>query len=433
MRAVAGLSGTQWRIVLAAWMGWLLDGYVSIAYALAASIISPLFFPELSPLAGLIATYMGFAVNGVARPLGSALFGNYLGDRLGRRTMLVVTVMGFSILGASISLLPTYAQAGLLAPILLFAALFAEGLFAGAEYGGGAALSMESVPPGRRGIVGSFVQSGFGTGYFVVALAFSALSVHFGPLMSTVGWRVLFATSIVPGLVALAMRYTVPESPVFEDMRRAGQVERVPLGRLIRESWRDLSAALMITTGLLAVNGITFSLYPTILTRYAGVGEAEMGLMVALVNLISLVGVWSGGAVLSYVVWRRRLAILAYAIAFAAIIYPTSMAVLSGGRVGALAGAGAQALIEAMIFAPLPAFLSEVFSKRYRASGAGVAYNGGLIVGSFAIPITLAISGYIGFPAAWILTMFAWTALVIAGAVLSRETWSSEGEDSALR
>ncbi len=428
-----GLSRTQWEIVLAAWTGWLLDGYVTIAYALAAPIISPLFFPELSPLAGLIATYLGFAANGVARPVGSALFGDRLGDRLGRRTMLVFTVMGFSALGTSRSLLPTYAQAGLLAPVLLFIILFVEGMFAGAEYGGGTALSMESVPPRSRGIVGSFVQSGFGTGYFVAALVFSALAVHFGSAMSAIGWRLLFATSLIPGLIALAIRYAVPESPVFEDMRRAGQIERIPLGRLIRESWRELAAALMITTGLLSVNGITFSLYPTILMNYAGVSGAQMGLVVALVNLISLLGVWSGGALLSYFIGRRRAAVIAFAAAFAAIAYPTSLAVLHGGWAWALMGAGIQAFVEAAIFAPLPAFLSEVFSKRYRASGAGFAYNGGLIIGSFAIPITLAASDYLGFRSAWTIAMLAWTALVIAGAALSRETWSREGEDSALR
>jgi len=425
---VPGLDGTRWRIVVASWMGWLLDGYVSITYALVAPTISPLFFPEFSPLAGLIATYMGFAVNGIARPLGSALFGNYLGDRLGRRSMLVVTVLGFSLAGTSMAFLPTYAWAGAFAPVLLFGVLFLEGLFAGAEYGGGTALSMESVPPGMRGAIGSFVQSGFGTGYFAAALAFSAIAARL-PL-SAMGWRVLFATSIVPGLIAFAMRYTVPESPVFVEMRRAGQVERVPLGRLIRESWRDLSAALMITTGLLAVNGITFSLYPTVLTRYAGMGESEMGFTVALVNLISLIGVWSGGILLT-AVRRRRLAIIIYAAAFAAVVYPTSMVILGGGHVGALAGAGVQAFVEAMIFAPLPAFLSEAFSRRYRASGAGISYNGGLVVGSFAIPITLAASEVLGFPTAWISTMLLWTALVLIGAALSRETWT--GGDSISR
>ncbi len=423
---VARPNRIQWGIVLAAWAGWLLDGYVSIAYALAAPIISPLFFPSLNPLAGLIATYLGFAVNGVARPLGSALFGNYLGDKLGRRAMLVITIMGFSILGTLRSILPTYAQASLLAPTLLFIVLFVEGLFAGAEYGGGTALSMESVPPEKRGIIGSFVQSGFGTGYFIVALVFSAISTYFGSLMPSVGWRVLFATSIIPGLIALALRYFIPESPVFEDMKRTGQVEKVPLGRLIKESGRDLMMALMITTGLLAINEITFSLYPAILTKYANIGETEMGLIVAIVNLISLFGVWFGGSLLSYLVKRRKLTILTYTIAFAIIIYPTSLAVLYGGWVGALTGAGVQAFVEAMIFAPLPTFLSEVFSKRYRASGAGVAYNGGLIVGSFAIPITLAISSYLGFPTAWILMMLIWTAFILIGTLLSRETWSLE-------
>ncbi|MFP3229292.1 MAG: MFS transporter, partial [Nitrososphaeria archaeon] len=293
--------------MLAAWAGWLLDGYVTIAYALSATLIAPLFFPGGSRPAALIMTFLAFSANGVARPLGSVVLGNYLGDRMGRRAMLVLTVLGFSLLGTSRAFLPTYGEIGILAPALLFLILFIEGMFAGAEYGGGTALSMEQVPPERRGAVGAFVQSGFGTGYFIAALAYGLLSRALGPgPMASVGWRYLFATSVVPGLVAFALRYAIPESPVFSDMVRSGAVERIPAWRLVRESWRELGAALMITTGLLAINGITFSLYPTIFLEYSGLSGYEMGVAVALVNLISLLGVWSGGALASSLLRGRR-------------------------------------------------------------------------------------------------------------------------------
>ncbi len=426
-----GMSGEQWAVVLAAWLGWLLDGYVTIAYALSAVLLSPLFFPGLGAQKGLLATFLAFALNGLARPLGSALFGNYVGDRLGRRAMLVLTVLGFSLIGTSRAFLPTYGQVGILAPILLFSLLFVEGMFAGAEYGGGTALSMEFVPPDKRGAVGAFVQSGFGTGYFLAALVYAALASALGPAMARVGWRYLFATSIVPGLAAFVLRYSIPESYIFSDMARRGEVERVPLGRLVRESWRELSAALMLTTGLLSINGITFSLYPTILQSISGMGPAAAGLVVAAVNLVSLVGVWSGGVLLSTLIFRRRLAMALYSAAFLASFYPAAILVLSGGLRGALLGAGAQAFLEAMIFAPLPAFLSESFSKRYRASGVGLAYNGGLIVGSFAIPLTLYASEVLGFTRAWLLTAFAWGALMLLGIALSKETWGTE--DRVLR
>jgi MFS family permease len=428
------MGWAQWRAVLAAWAGWLLDGYVTIAYALSATLIAPLFFPGGSRPAALIMTFLAFSANGVARPLGSVVFGNYVGDRMGRRAMLVLTVLGFSLLGTSRAFLPTYGEIGILAPALLFLILFIEGMFAGAEYGGGTALSMEQVPPERRGAVGAFVQSGFGTGYFIAALAYGLLSRALGPgPMASVGWRYLFATSVVPGLVAFALRYATPESPVFSDMARSGAVERIPAWRLVRESWRELGAALMITTGLLAINGITFSLYPTIFLEYSGLSGYEMGVTVALVNLISLLGVWSGGALASSLLRGRRRAMLIYSAAFLASMYPASLAVLRGGMALALAGSGAQAFLEAMIFAPLPAFLSESFSRRYRATGAGLAYNGGLIVGSFAIPITLAAAGALGFPIAWPLTIAAWGALMIAGMLLSRETWSAGAGDAIAR
>ncbi|PSN90119.1 MFS transporter, partial [Candidatus Marsarchaeota G1 archaeon OSP_B] len=141
---VYGLNRKQWAQVLAAWGGWLMDGYTSIAYALVALTIAPIFFP--ASLGGDRCDVCGLAVGALARSIGSLTLGNFLGDKMGRKSMLVLTVLFFSIFAALKGALPSYKQVGLLSPVLLYTVLFLEGFFAGAEYGGGTTLAMESIP-----------------------------------------------------------------------------------------------------------------------------------------------------------------------------------------------------------------------------------------------------------------------------------------------
>ncbi len=146
--------------------------------------------------------------------------------------MLATTVLGFSIFGGAKGLLPpTYSEVGLLAPpALLYAFLFIEGMFAGgAEYGGGGTtLAMESVPPERRAFIGSFIQSGFGVGYFLIAAVFAVLGAAFGPEFQACGWRVLFLTLFIPGALAFLIRRAAYESPAFEGLLRRRAVEKTP-------------------------------------------------------------------------------------------------------------------------------------------------------------------------------------------------------------
>ena len=146
-----------------------MDGYTTIAYAFVAFTMATVFFPSGSKGLDVILAFAGFAVSAIARSVGSLLIGNFLGDKLGRRRMLVITILFFSLFSASKGLLPGYSSIGIAAPVLLYVILFIEGMFAGAEYGGGTSLSMESIPPERRNFIGSFVQSGFGLGYFTIA------------------------------------------------------------------------------------------------------------------------------------------------------------------------------------------------------------------------------------------------------------------------
>jgi len=149
---VYGLDRGQWSQILAAWGGWLMDGYTSIAYALVGLTIAPIFFPASLHLVGVVATFAGFAVGALARSIGSLALGNFLGDRVGRKSMLVLTVLFFSVFSALKAVLPGYSEVGIISPILLYVVLFWEGFFGGAEYGGGTTLSMESVPAEKRNL-----------------------------------------------------------------------------------------------------------------------------------------------------------------------------------------------------------------------------------------------------------------------------------------
>jgi MFS family permease len=396
-----------------------MDGYTSIAYALVALTIAPIFFP--ASLGGIVATFAGFAVGALARSIGSLTLGNFLGDKMGRKSMLVLTVLFFSIFAALKGALPSYKQVGLLSPVLLYTVLFLEGFFAGAEYGGGTTLAMESIPAEKRNFIGSFVQSGFGTGYFIVSFVYAALKAYFGSSFSVVGWRVFFATALVPGAITVLLRVVSKETPVFEEMKTRGEVERIPVRGLFKQAPKAMLFAILITTGLLFVNTATFSFYPSVMFT-KGFSGVSVGVGVAVINLVSLFGVWIGGA-LGNVIGGRKRPMLIYSLIFVLSVYPILKLGYSGGYTTFVSAFSVQAFLEAMIFSTLPAFLSELFSKRFRATGVGFAYNAGAIVGGFAISLIYALSSVIGLFESWLLLLIAFSLVMLVGIALSSETW----------
>jgi len=396
-----------------------MDGYTSIAYALVALTIAPIFFP--ASLGGIVATFAGFAVGALARSIGSLTLGNFLGDKMGRKSMLVLTVLFFSIFAALKGALPSYKQVGLLSPVLLYTVLFLEGFFAGAEYGGGTTLAMESIPAEKRNFIGSFVQSGFGTGYFIVSFVYAALKAYFGSSFSVVGWRVFFATALVPGAITVLLRAVSKETPVFEEMKTRGEVERIPVRGLFKQAPKAMLFAILITTGLLFVNTATFSFYPSVMFT-KGFSGVSVGVGVAVINLVSLFGVWIGGA-LGNVIGGRKRPMLIYSLIFVLSVYPILKLGYSGGYTTFVSAFSVQAFLEAMIFSTLPVFLSELFSKRFRATGVGFAYNAGAIVGGFAISLIYALSSVIGLFESWLLLLIAFSLVMLVGIALSSETW----------
>lgn len=401
------------RAILASWLGWLMDGYVSIAYLVQAAVIIELFFPS-----GILSIlyYVFFVFSGAIRAVGSAVLGNYIGDRLGRRRMMVLTVTVFSVSGAAIGILPTYSQAGIAAPVLLGILLIIMGLFAGAEYGGGTALSMENVRPERRNLLGAFVQSGFGTGFAILSAVYFILNRDLTSAQyASYGWRILFLSTGLVGLVTLLVRKITRETKVFEETEKKGEIERSPLVRFIMEQWKGILVMLMITGSLLFINSATFSLYPLIL-QYPflnGFSSSSSGISLLVINSVSVVGVILGGLIASKS--RRKMPyMLAYSIVFLVSTVGVVSSAFSGNYASVTIGFTVQAFFEAMIFSTLPSFLSEVFSKRFRTTGVGFVYNLGSTIGVTAILIIPSLAG----TKANINWGFIWPAFVIGATVI---------------
>lgn len=426
--ALMGLTFREMSQVLAAWGGWLIDGYTSIAYLLVAVDMSKIFFPTNLGYLSLILTLLPVTFGAVARSVGSLVLGNFLGDRIGRKTLLTISILGFTLFSASKGLIPSYSEIGIFAPVLLYVILFIEGLFAGAEYGGGAALAMESVPAEKREPVGAFMQSGYGTGYFLIVFVDLMLTGLFGATnFAAYGWRYLFFTALIPGVLTFVIRFFSKETKVFRKMREEKEIVKSPAASMFRDSHVKLIYGLMITTGLLFINTATFSFYPILGgADFLNLGSGLLDALL-LINFVSLIGVWSGGY-LARKNRSRRLPMLVFSLVFS---IPTAAFVILGYSSNILVFAlvfSVQAFVEAMIFSALPAFLAETFSKKYRSTAVGLVYNGGAIFGGTAIVLLTAPAKIINLKLLWIIELYAASILLIAGLLLSRSYEKHQGD-----
>lgn len=403
------------RAILASWLGWLMDGYITIAYVLQISVLSLLFFPG----ALYLLYFAFFFINGLARAIGSAVLGNFIGDRIGRRRMMIVTVSIFSVSSAAMGLIPTYSHIGVFSTIIMGFLLLIMGLFAGAEYGGGAALSMENIPPERRNLIGAFVQSGFGTGYAILAVVFLVLTGGLtGAQYMEYGWRILFLTTGVVGLITFAVRNLTRETSVFEETIKKGEVERAPLVKFLLEQWKGIISMVIITGSLLFINTGTFSLYPTLLTGPLGVAQSSIGFPLLVVNAVSVVGVILGGLIASKS--RRKMPyMLAYSITFIITTIAIATFVFREGLLVVTVLFTIQGFFEAMIFSTLPAFLSELFSKRFRTTGVGFVYNIGSTIGASAFFLIPYLSGMYSYNTVWPVSLIIFSFVMIFGIMIS--------------
>ncbi len=417
------LTVAQKKIAIGSFLGWSLDGYDIVLMLLVVPSISQLFFPSQDPVFSILATFASYTVTLIMRPLGSVIFGIY-GDKFGRKKSMIITILGFSVATFAVGLLPTYAVVGVLAPILLILVRLIQGIFAGGEWGSGAVLTIESIPKQKRGLLSGFLQSGFSFGFLLAAISFQIITIIFpGHLFEEFGWRILFFTGIIPGFVALFVRLSMDESPLWIKKSKEDGLEKTPLRSIVFGIHRKeflLCAAIM--TGLVYMYHGSISILPTYLEQFGNFQKEQIALIMIYATASSWVGMIFTGW-LSQKIGRKK-SMLIFVFVSILISIPLASAILDNVY-GLVLYVIVFAFVISTASGPIPAYFSERFPTQIRNSAAGFSYNAGLIFGSWSPLIALYLISSVPkqmIPVALGINIIIGAIILIIPTILSRET-----------
>jgi len=374
------------RILAASLVGTAVEFYDFYIYATAASLVfGKLFFPATSASAQLMSAYATFALAFFARPIGAAAFGHF-GDRLGRKSTLVASLMLMGGSTVAIAFLPTYAQAGWLAPFLLCVLRFGQGFGLGGEWGGAALLAVENAPPGWRARFGMFPQLGAPVGFIAANGLFLLLGLLLTPdQFQAWGWRIPFLLSIVLVGVGLWVRLKITETPAFTEALKEAPPAKTPLADLLRQYPLETLAGTFAVVACFAIFYLTtaFALgYGTTKLGYSretflGVQLGAIGFMAA---GIVAAGYWADAT-------SPRRVLMAGCIATVAGGFLLAPMMGSGSLVLIWAFLSMALVMMGLVYGPLGAFLPGLFPARVRYTGASVAFNVGGILGGGLAPM----------------------------------------------
>ena len=409
------------RIVWASTVGTIIEWYDFLIYGTAAALVfNKLFFPTLDPLAGTLAAFATYAVGFGARPLGGIIFGHY-GDRLGRKAMLMLTMLIMGVGTFLIGCLPTYSQIGIWAPVLLVVLRVLQGIGVGGEWGGAVLMVIEHAPEGKRGLYGSLVQIGFPAGIAASTGTFLLLTMLPESSFLAWGWRIPFLVSAILVGVGLFIRLRIAETPAFEKLQAEQNVTSRPLADLFANNQREL----LISIGL-KVSEVAWVYIMTVFIIAYGVSIGlprplilNSILLAALLEFITMplfgwasdqVGrrpMFIAGALLS--------AICAFAV-FALIDTKNPTIVM-------LSIAVIVSITHAMMFGPEAAFLPELFGTKTRYTGCSIGCQvAAAISGGLAPVVATGLLGWSG--ATWPISIYlvVLAAITLASALASVET-----------
>jgi metabolite-proton symporter len=416
------------QVALASFIGTAIEWYDFFLYGTAAALVfNKLFFPNADPLIGTLSAFATFAVGFAARPVGGIIFGHY-GDRVGRKSMLVISLLIMGVSTALIGVLPTYASIGVAAPVLLVVLRMAQGLGVGGEWGGAVLMSVEHAPKGKRGLYGSFPQMGVPAGLLGATAVFALMqSTTSEQQFLSWGWRVPFLVSIVLVGVGLFIRMRIMESPAFEQLKEAGTESKKPIVDVVKEHPRSVLVAMGMR---IAENG-AFYLFTVFVLAYGeetlNLGKTTMLTGVAIAAAIGLFTVPLWGT-LSDRFGRRpvymagALFTLAFAFPFFWLVETKEpvliwLAIVLGVNVG-----------HDLMYGPQAAYYSELFGTRVRYSGASLGYQlASVLSGGFAPLIATALlAANHGNPTLVALYLAAMGVITVIATALAPETYRDE-------
>jgi MFS family permease len=379
-------SAATRRVLVASLVGTAVEFYDFYIYATAASLVlGPLFFPAVSPSAQLLSAYATFAVAFFARPVGAAFFGHF-GDRIGRKSTLVASLLTMGGSTVLIGVLPGYAQAGWLAPLLLCILRFGQGFGLGGEWGGASLLAIENAPPGWRARYGMFPQLGAPVGFIAANGLYLVLGLLLTPdQFRAWGWRIPFLLSSVLVGLGLWVRLKIAETPVFKAALDEAAPSEIPLAEVLRR-WplRVLGgtfaviacfAIFYLATAFALGYGVATLHYSR--TAFLGV---ELGAILFLAIGILLAGAWSDRTTPRRVLMAGCVGTIAVAVCMGPLFGTHSL-------IGVWVWLSAILLMMGFVYGPMGAFLPSLFPPRVRYSGASIAFNVGGILGGGLAPI----------------------------------------------
>jgi len=382
-------AGEARRVAVASAIGTTVEWYDFFIYGTAAAtVFGPLFFPQISPAAGTLASFAAFGVGFIARPMGGIVMGHF-GDRVGRKSMLVWSLIVMGVSTFAIGLLPGYAQIGVWAPALLIACRFTQGFALGGEWGGAVLMSIEHAPPERRGFYGSVVALGLPIGIILSNLVFLTAALLADPSeFRAWGWRIPFLASAALVLVGLFIRVRLAESPVFREVLRTGSARRMPVLDVLRNSPRAVLLAAGSYTGISTLGYIVLVYYvsyatgvlrlplPTVLALLLGAAVCFAAAVVLFARWSDRVGrrtvmIWGNGAL---VVWSAL---------FFPLLDTRSVPVIGAALCVML-------VLQGAYIGTQPAVFAELFPPNIRYSGASLSNTLGTILGGAPAPFVAA-------------------------------------------
>lgn len=406
------VTSQQRNTVLASVFGSVIEWYDFFLYAtMAALVFNSEFFPEFDPLMGTLVAFGTFAAGFITRPIGGLIFGHF-GDRIGRKKILVITMLIMGISTFLMGCLPNYAQIGVAAPILLLLLRMLQGIGLGGEWGGAAILTFEHAPRGKRGLFSSWPQTGVPLGLLLSTLAVNLASIPGDEALVGWTWRIPFLASIVLVVVGLIVRLKVEEPKAFTDVVKSGERVKVPVFEVIRYYPKQI----LVGIGARFSESITFNVYNAFILTYTttvlGLSStyALNGLLISSVIgffVIPFAGklsdkygrrpIFAGGAAVALVT-----AFPVFALIDSGVEQLIWLAIMLGWALGACA-----------MFGPEAAFFAELFPARVRYTGMSLVYQLGVLPSGAIAPIIaiwlVSISG-----SSWPVAVYVMVAAVIA-------------------
>jgi len=353
---------------------------------LAATVFPKLFFPELSPVAGTIASFTTYFVGFVARPIGGAFFG-WFGDRIGRKSTLIATLLVMGIATALMGFMPGYTSIGLAAPILISILRFLQGAGVGGEWGGSVLLSQEYGDDRHRGFWTSWPQTGVPIGLALSAGALLAFQALFpGAAFNSIGWRIPFFLSILLVLVGLYIRLRILETPAFRQVKQEGRISHVPVLEVFRHYWREI----ILSALLRSCEQAPFYIFTTFILSYGvktlGLNSGLLYLGIIITAVFSLVMMPTYSSI-SDRVGRKRWYLIgcvlmaAWAFPYFLLLQTKSAVIVVVAMVLSIS------LFHDWLYGPQAALIAERFGTRLRYSGASIGYQLASITAGGPAPI----------------------------------------------